>query len=206
MRRALLVVFTASLALAEPPDGGCPVDAPAPQWVERTYASSHMPGPDGLETWSLRLDGGAATLAFERRELRKHETEWRCVETSTQTGTRRKKGDGFVLTFDELTLRCTPTTLRVAPVGARRVALPPIEEDCHRHRWATARKVEVPALVCKSPLAPGDDPVFQKVFTFAAPPGLERLVVEADDCGLAFIFNALRRTPPDGGVLPATLK
>ena len=203
MRLVSLPCLISVIALAEPPDAGCAEVTPAPQWVQRTYFTSSLPGPDRVEVWSLQLDGGVATLGFERREQPKREPQWRCVQASAQAGTMKKKGQGLELTFEEFTLRCRHATLQVAPVGARRVDLPPLEEDCPRHRWETARRVAVRALICQTPLAPGDDPVFQKTFTFAAPPGLERLVVDADDCGPRdLVFAPLRRAAADDGVLP----
>lgn len=193
-----LIIF---LLAAQTPDTGCPAPELDAQWVERTYFTSTLPGPDGLDSVSLQLDGGSATLVFEHRLQPKRETDWRCAKSSTLTGTRTVKNGVTTLRFDDLTLTCTKKTLHVAPVGALRVQVPSIEEDCWRHRWKTSRKVEVPALVCKTPKTP--DPVFITTYTFAAPPGLERLVVEADNCGSGdLVYAPLRLVAPDGGVLP----
>lgn len=189
---------------------GCPAERLSAQWVVRRFGSGahppgevSMPGPETLERWSLRLEGGTATLVAEedtRPKPRPGAGEWTCRRATTVQGTVERRGAALTLRFGSLVARCQDTTLEVQPAQARRhpTRLPQRldEEGCARYRWATSRPLKTRALVCTGELP------LDALLVMGAPPGLERLVLE-NDCQEPTQREALRLVPADGGVAPA---
>lgn len=189
---------------------GCPAERVDAQWIVRRFGSSArppgertMPGPETLERWALHLDGGTAALVAEEEKRPKSGPGagvWACSSATTVQGAVERRGATVTLHFGSLVARCRESALPVQPAQARRhpKRLPQRldEEGCDRYRWTSSAPVKTKALVCTGELPLNAPSVF------AAPPGIERLVLE-NDCQEPTQRDALRLVPADGGVAPA---
>lgn len=149
---------------------------------------------DGLgirATWTIRLDGDAATLAVTRESTREpvlladlDAASWVRSEADPpiEHAAVRHVGDHVALDFPSLELRCWDKQISVAPAGA----LLHHDRACEVPVWSTKERVRVAIWACGfgDALDQGQrdglegDNLDETLYRFAAAPGLE--LVEAD--------------------------
>lgn len=175
-----------------------------PTWVGRFFYDGTSPGPLVLETYALRREGAIATLAIEKKHAKKLNgaaLEWSCVAARQFTGKALERDGKLLFHFENAAepadVTCTWRSFKVAAVSAKRVSIPSDQEGCNKTRWAPPPSGTQRVLSC---VVKGDDLWRERIF-LAAPPGLEHLTWDGDDCWDA--ADSLRAVPRDGGFAPA---
>lgn len=168
-----------------------------PTWVGRFFYTGFAPGPLVVDTYALRREGANATLVIESKRAMKPPFEWSCAAATRLSGKALERDGKLLFHFEGSDVTCTWRSFKVAAATAKRVSIPSEQEGCNKTRWSPAPSGTQRVLSC---VVKGDRLWSERVF-LSAPPGLEHLTWDGDDCWDA--ADSLRAVPRDGGFAPA---